>query len=45
MVFVRKATSNKEIIKIGKIEEGVLPKKKIFGATVEEEIIEISLKK
>lgn len=43
--FVKKATANREIIKIGKIEEGVLPQKKIFGATVEEEIIEISLKK
>ena len=32
--FVRKATSNKEIIKIGKIEEGILPQKKIGRAHV-----------
>lgn len=43
--FVKKATVSHEIIKIGKIEEGELPQKKIFGATVEENIVEIDLKK
>ena len=43
--FVKKATISHEIIKIGRIEEGELPQKKIFGATVEENIVEIDLKK